>query len=163
MNEASLTPLEAAILNRIQQDFPLCADPYAEIARGVGCSADAAYTMVCALRQRGIIRRLGGSFVAGKLGYVTTLVAARVEEALLETVAAQVNRFAEVTHNYQRAGEYNLWFTIIAEHAERVAALLAEIRAYPGVQVLSDLPAERIFKIHVDFHLAEGAYAEPIG
>jgi len=52
------------------------------------------------LKQSGIIRRIGGNFVPGKLGYVSTLCAAKVPPEKLTHFTEAVNRHPGVTHNY---------------------------------------------------------------
>ncbi|MHB9130843.1 MAG: siroheme decarboxylase subunit alpha [Armatimonadota bacterium] len=152
----TLSPLDQRVLNYIQTDFPLAADPYGEIAREVGCTQLEAYETVKELRKRGIIRRIGGSFVASKLGYVSALVAARVEPAKLEEAAAVASSFPEVTHNYEREAEYNLWFTVIAEDRQRMEEILDAVSRCAGVETVQALPAGRTFKIRVEFAFQEG-------
>ncbi|HEY3418184.1 MAG TPA: Lrp/AsnC family transcriptional regulator [Armatimonadota bacterium] len=161
LEAGSLTPFEQAILNNIQWEFPLSPDPYGEIAARLDSTRDAVYDAVTDLRRRGIIRRLGGTFDAKKLGYVSLLVAASVAPDQLATVAAAASAFAEVTHNYERSHSFNLWFTIIGENQERVDTILNDIRGRSGVRALYALPAQRTFKIKVDFQFeAEDPHAE---
>jgi DNA-binding Lrp family transcriptional regulator len=150
-----LSPLERAVLNRIQYDFPVASDPYAVLADALGASAEAVHAAVLLLRERGIIRRIGGSFDARRLGYVTVLAATRVTPEMIEAVAERINAFPDVTHNYERAGAYNLWFTVISASAARIAQILEAVRQCPGVEVVHALPAERIFKLRVDFQVRE--------
>jgi DNA-binding Lrp family transcriptional regulator len=154
--QSALTPFEAAILNYIQQGFPISAEPYGEIAVEVGSTREDVHAAVQSLRERKIIRRIGGSFAAKQLGYVSILVAAQVDTEHLETVAAVVSSFPEVTHNYERAGIYNLWFTVIAETPERQEEILQHVRQCAGVHGVYPLPATRTFKIKVDFKFAQG-------
>lgn len=151
-----LTALEQRVLNRIQQDFPIAPDPYAEIAHEIGCTADEAFATVQALRRHGIIRRIGASFSAAKLGYVSVLVAARVQPDYLEAAAAVATQYPEVTHNYERAGAYNLWFTIIAETMERIEEILQAVRQCDGVESVYGLPSKGTYKIRVEFQFHEG-------
>jgi DNA-binding Lrp family transcriptional regulator len=151
-----LTTLERALLTRIQHGFPLAPDPYGELAQAVGCAREEAHAAVQRLRARGIIRRIGGSFVASALGYVSVLIAAQVATEHLDAVAHHINSYPEVTHNYARDGKYNLWFTVIAASAERLQEIVAAVRAAPGVQMLATLPAERTFKLRVDFAFPGG-------
>jgi DNA-binding Lrp family transcriptional regulator len=151
-----LTSIEKAMLEMIQTGFPISADPYAEIGAAVGCTREEAHATVIDLRRRGIIRRIGGSFAADKLGYISTLVAARVTPESLEMAAAVAGSFPEVTHNYERAANYNLWFTVIAENQPRMDEILDAVRQVPGVQAVHSLPALRTFKIKVDFKFKEG-------
>jgi DNA-binding Lrp family transcriptional regulator len=149
---SELSILDRAILEVIQHGFPLVADPYADIARQVGSTREEAHAAVQSLRRRGIIRRIGGSFAAQALGYVSVLVAARVEPEQLEAVASFAGDYPEVTHNYQRDNIYNLWFTVIAESPQRLEDILESIRRRPGVTALHALPAERTYKIRVNFN-----------
>lgn len=151
----TLSKFEQAVLNVIQHDFPLNTDPYAEIALKVASTPDQVHATVLELRHRGIIRRIGGSFAAKKMGYVSILVAARVAASQLDTVAAMVSNYPEVTHNYQRSGCYNLWFTIIAKNDSRLEDILAEVGNCHGVEAVYALPATRTFKIRVDFKFGE--------
>lgn len=158
---AELSATERAILDIIQCGFPLAADPYAEIGAQVGCTGEDAQAITQALRQRGLIRRLGGSFDSRRLGYHSVLVAARVAPEQLEAVAVAVGDYPEVTHNYQRDHDYNLWFTVIAETPERLQQILDDLRARPGVLALHGLPAVRTFKIRVDFAFDKPRNAGP--
>jgi DNA-binding Lrp family transcriptional regulator len=143
--------LEKKILDIIQQDFPVCSEPYAQIAEQVDCSADAAHTAVTRLRETGVIRRIGGSFVPAELGHVSALIAASVKPGSLEAAAAGASSFDEVTHNYERQGLYNLWFTIVAESTERLEMIAESVRSISGVDSLHALPATKTFKIRVNF------------
>ena len=73
-----------------------------------------------AMAEAGIIRRLGANFTSRKLGYTSTLCAARVAPESLDHFVAVVNRYPGVTHNYLRRHRYNVWFTLIAESEERL-------------------------------------------
>jgi len=151
----SFSPLEREILDRVQQDFPLATDPYAVIARDVGCTPAEAYRLIGGLRDNGVIRRIGGSFSSRMLGYTSVLVAARVDQSRIEAAAARAGAYHEVTHNYEREGTYNLWFTVIAEAPRRVADIVADVRRCEGVQAIHALPAIRTFKIRVVFSFGQ--------
>ncbi len=151
MSNATLTPLDRRILNCIQLDFPLSRHPYAALAETVACTPEEAHARVSHLRQTGIVRRIGGSFAARPLGYISTLVATRVDPGRIEAVAARASSFPEVTHNYEREHDYNLWFTVIAADRERLQAILRSVRDVAGVYALHDLPVRRMFKIKVEF------------
>jgi hypothetical protein len=55
-----------------------------------------------------------------------------------------------VTHNYIREHAYNVWFTLIGPSWEAVCETLESITSETGVPILN-LPAEKIYKIKVDF------------
>ena len=146
-----LDKLDRAILNEIQSHFPLVPRPYAEMGKRVGATEEEVLARVQALHEAGVIRRIGANFTSRKLGYTSTLCAARVPPENLEQFATIVNRFPGVTHNYLRKHRYNVWFTLIAESPERLAEILEKIRENSGVTQILSLPAKEVFKIKVDF------------
>lgn len=148
-----LDDIDKTILNRIQSDFPVTSRPFEAIAREVGLSEDMVIQRVRRLREEGIIRRIGANFVPGKVGFVSTLCAARVPETLIDHFAEVVNRYPGVTHNYQRENDFNVWFTFIARSREEIEQSLAQISEETGVQTILNLPATHVFKIRAQFDL----------
>ena len=149
-----LDTLDRRLLDVIQTDFPLVPRPYREIGRRLGISEAEALERVRALRERKIIRRLGANFQSAKLGFVSTLCAAKVPDESLEAFIARVNAQPGVTHNYLREHAYNVWFTLISPSREHAQGVLDEISAATGIPILN-LPATRLFKIRVDFRMEE--------
>ncbi|MEG2140472.1 MAG: siroheme decarboxylase subunit alpha [Bilophila sp.] len=147
-----LDVLEKRILDIIQADFPLEARPFALIGARLGITEAEALAKVRGLRQRGIIRRLGANFQSAKLGFRTTLCAAKVPPEKLETFIAEVNSHVGVTHNYIRNHAYNVWFSAIGPSWDAVCAMLDGITERTGVAILN-LPASRVYKIRVDFQM----------
>ncbi len=144
---------DKTILNRIQSGFPVSSRPYAVIAEEFSISEDEVIHRVQQLKSTGIIRRIGGNFVPGKLGYVSTLCAGKIPEDKIEAFAKEVNRYTGVTHNYVRENDYNVWFTFIAPSMELIKKYLAEISLKTGVTDIINLPATRVFKIKAHFKL----------
>ena len=149
----TLDDLDRAILNEIQSHFPIASRPYAEVGKRVGATEEQVLARVAAMVDGGVIRRIGANFTSRKLGYTSTLCAARVEPESLERFVAVVNRYPGVTHNYLRRHRYNVWFTLIAESEERLKQILAEISQASEVAEILSLPAQEVFKIKVDFPL----------
>jgi DNA-binding Lrp family transcriptional regulator len=146
-----LSALEKCLLNEYQRGFPLTAAPFAEIAGQLGVSETDVIDTLKALQQRGLISRVGPVFTPRKAG-ASTLAAMAVPQERLESVAAQVSRYDEVNHNYQREHVYNLWFVVTAADQVRVQQVLDEIEVVTGIAVL-DLPLERSFYIDLGFPL----------
>jgi DNA-binding Lrp family transcriptional regulator len=103
------------------------------------------------LKEEGIIRRVGAVFDLRKLGFQSTLCAARVPDAKAAAFAAAVNALAGVTHNYRRDNEYNIWFTLIMPSAEEISETLEKIKKETGIDDILNLPATRTFKINARF------------
>lgn len=144
---------DKTILNRIQSDFPITERPYEVIARELSLDETDVINRILKLKTQGIIRRIGGNFVPGKLGFVSTLCAGRVPEENIDAFAAIVNEYRGVTHNYVRDNTYNVWFTMIAPSMDEINASLAEISEKTGVTDLISLPATKVFKIKAQFNL----------
>ena len=150
--DADLDAYDRAVLEIIQSGFPLEPRPYAIIGAQVGLTEAETLARVRALKARKVIRRLGANFQSAKLGFHSTLCAAKVPEEKFEAFVGLVNAQPGVTHNYLRDHAYNVWFTCIGPSREAVADLLADITRQTGVAVLN-LPAERLYKIKVDFRM----------
>ena len=151
IRDSELDDTDRAILNRIQSDFPITPRPYLTVAEGLGMAEADVIQRVVRLKASGIIRRIGGNFVPGKLGYVSTLCAARVPADQVARFTEVVNRHPGVTHNYLRENSFNVWFTFIAPSMEEIETKLQEISAETGVTEILNLPATRVFKIRAQF------------
>jgi len=150
---SELDTIDRAILNRIQSDFPMTSRPYMSVADEVGISEDDVLNRLVRLKEKGIIRRIGGNFVPNKLGFVSTLCAAKVPEDMIESFAKVVNRYPGVTHNYLRDNKYNIWFTFIAPSMEVIEANLKNISKETKISDIINLPATKVFKIKAHFDL----------
>ena len=140
------------ILNEIQRNFPITHRPFLALARKLRLREKEIVERVQRLKDVGIIRRIGASFSARAVGFTSTLCAARVPGAKVERFVAVVNTYPGVTHNYEREGEYNIWFTLIAPSRRKIHQILAEISRKTGVKGILNLPAQKTFKIAVDFN-----------
>ena len=145
--------MDRAILNMIQSDFPITPRPYLTIAQRLGFSENDVINRLDRLKKKGIIRRIGGNFVPEKLGFVSTLCAARVPEDKIQSFALAVNRYPGVTHNYQRDNKYNVWFTFIAPSMKEIEENLETISRQTGIKEIINLPATKVFKIRAHFNL----------
>ena len=153
---APLDSLDRQLLDIIQTDFPLCPRPYAELGQRLGIEEQEALDRARSLKARKIIRRLGANFQSAKLGFVSTLCAAKVPQDKMESFVAEVNAKPGVTHNYLREHDYNIWFTLISPSTQERQATLDDISAQTGIPILN-LPATRLFKIRVDFRMEGGS------
>lgn len=149
----TMDAIDRKLLNLIQEDFPLTAAPFAEVAVRLGIGEGEVLDRIGRLREEGIIRRVGAVFDLRKLGFVSTLCAARVPEAKMAAFVTTVNACPGVTHNYRREHEYNVWFTLIAPGEEELSALLADIKLKTGIDDILSLRAVRTFKINARFEM----------
>lgn len=154
MEQTQLDLVDKRLLDVIQTAFPLVPRPYAALGEQLGISEEDALNRVRRMKAGGLIRRMGANFQSAKLGFRSTLCAAKVPEGELDAFVAEVNSHPGVTHNYQRDHAYNIWFTLIGPSWEDVCATLEEITRRTGIAVLN-LPATRLYKIRVDFQMEE--------
>ncbi|MDH7577714.1 MAG: AsnC family transcriptional regulator [Bacillota bacterium] len=152
----TLDHLDRQLLNLIQSRFPITPEPFRELAKILGASEEEILARLERLLSAGVIRRLGPIFDSRKLGYTGTLAALKVPPERIEDVAAVVNGFPGVTHNYLREYHYNMWFTLLEETPAQLEATLEEIKVRTGIRDILNLPAAKIFKIRVNFDLGEG-------
>ena len=152
-NEA-LDSIDKKLLDIIQTAFPLVSRPYEELGKQLGISEEEALARVKSMKERKIIRRLGANFQSAKLGFRSTLCGAHVPEEKLDDFIACVNALPGVTHNYLRNHNFDVWFTLIAPSWEAVCSTLEGITERTGIPIMN-LPAEKLFKIRVDFPMEE--------
>lgn len=141
------------ILNNIQVDFPIDSRPYKILAQKLGLSEDELIKRIHQMKENMLIRRIGGNFSPDRLGYHSTLCAAKVPEDKMKLFTKTVNAYSGVTHNYKRDHEFNIWFTFIAPSVEIIKTNLEQIIKTTGVETILNLPATRVFKISANFKL----------
>ena len=71
----------------------------------------------------------------------------------MRTAADIIGRYPQVTHSYLRDDAFNIWFTIIDEDSDCIAAILAQIKDELGLsdEAIMDLPAGKLFKLDTCF------------
>jgi hypothetical protein len=81
-----------------------------------------------------------------KMGYLSTLIAARVPRQKIKRVADFLNAFGLVTHNYLRRHYFNLWFILYYKRKKEKERMLQHIKKL-GSQEILDLPALKKIKL----------------
>jgi len=152
---ARLDAMDKKLLSVIQTELPVCERPFDALAERLHTDAEAVMARISRLFEDGFIRRLGPVFDSGRLGYVSTLVASRVPPERLDEVAALVSRLPQVTHNYRREHDYNLWFTLTAESSGALERILEELKQRTRIADFYSLPALAVYKMRVAFSLGE--------
>jgi len=145
--------IDKKILNILQKEFPLAEEPFAIVAEKCGISEEETLARVQKMKEEGIIRRIGAVFDGAKMGRVSTLCAARVPEDKIELFVKTVNASKNVTHNYRRDDEYNIWFTVSAASAKELESFLDHVKEKTGVTDILDMRAAKTFKINASFEL----------
>lgn len=151
MTTASVRSLSDALLERYQRDFPLVAEPFAQIA---GALDTTEASVLCALRDlvsNGIVGRIGGVARPNTLG-ASTLAAMAAPELRTETVAELLASEPGINHVYLRENAWNLWFVATGPDRGYVDRLLRRVEDISGLRAL-DLRLEQAFYIDLGFPL----------
>ena len=153
--------MDRALLDRIQAGVPLAPRPYDELGRALGLAETEVLARLGALREAGILRQISAIFDTARLGYRSVLVAASVAPDRIEAAAHVINAHPGVSHNYERGGSWNLWFTLAVPPSSRLGleATAARLGAQARLERIRLLPAVRVFKIGVRLEMEEGGGA----
>lgn len=134
-----MTPLDETdrrLLNRMQEDLPLVARPYAAVAEELGIGEDELLARLAQMKEDRVITRFGPFFDAAAMGGAFCLCAMAVPEAEFDAVLTKVNAHAEVAHNYQRTHRLNMWFVLATETPDGIGACADAIERETGIEVL---------------------------
>ena len=141
-----------ALANEWQRGFPLCPQPYAEIAASAGMTTVEVLELMQSLADQAILARIGVTVRPNTAG-ASTLAAMAVPHQRLNDTAALVSEYPAVNHNYEREHDINLWFVVTAADRAEVSETLRDIAQRSGIEVL-DLPLERSYHIDLGFRLS---------
>ncbi len=143
--------VEQRVLDVIQSGFPLCHDPYERLAETLGFTREHVIEAIASLKSQSTVRRIGASFESRKMGYSPALCALAVPQELIDGAVEIINGYPGITHNYLRDNRYNIWFTLIAPSSEERMRILHEIAQRTECSDFLCIPANKTYKIRVDF------------
>jgi len=139
--------IDKKLLNLIQNEIPIDKRPFKILGQKLFLTENEVIKRIKKLRNEGIIRRIGGIFNSREIGYTSTLCATKVPENKIEEVASYINGYEEVTHNYIREDEYNMWFTVITNSEENLNNIIQEIKNQTNLDEIISLPSIKLFKV----------------
>lgn len=144
--------IDRAIINRLQEHFPISDRPYRETAGTLGITEEELILRLRRMLDSRQLSRFGPLFHAERLGGGLSLCAMKIKPADYERVADQVNAFPEVAHNYARDHAFNMWFVLATETLERIDEVLAEIEGKTGYRVYN-MPKKEEFFVGLRFEV----------
>ena len=139
---AALDPVDRAIVNALQGEFPICERPFAAAAEALGIGEEDLIARIDRMLADGTLTRFGPLFDAARMGGAFTLAAMSVPAADYDRVAAVVNAFPEVANNYAREHALNMWFVVAIATPEGIDDAIRRIEAATALPVLA-FPKER--------------------
>jgi len=153
MNQSvELSKTDRSIINSLQGGFPVCDEPYAQVAASLGISEGLLITRLSQLLDDGLLSRFGPLYNPERLGGAVTLAALKVPAERFDEVSELVNQHAEVAHNYERSHTLNMWFVIATEKLSEINETIERIEAQTGLQVYN-FPKQKEYFIGLRFDL----------
>lgn len=140
-----LDAIDKAIINHMQDGFPIVSEPFKEIGAELGLDAETLIERIERLLNDGYLSRFGPLFNIERLGGAFCLCAMAVPADRFEEVAALVNAHDEVAHNYERAHALNMWFVLATETPEEIDRILLDIRQETGLDTYAFPKIEEFF------------------
>lgn len=151
--------LALRLINQFQHNMPICVQPYKAMADALGCTEQDVLHCLNMLLTTGVLSRIGPVFNHQHVG-ASTLAALSVPESRMDDVAQLINGYREVNHNYEREGDWNLWFVVTAPDPQHLEHTLDSIRQQTGLELL-DLPMVTQFHIDLGFPIDRLDIKEP--
>lgn len=145
MSQVELDATDVALINLLQEGFPLTRRPFSDVSKTLGLSEETVIARVNKLRTSNIFTRFGPFFDAAAMGGAFCLCAMAVPEDRFDEVAEKVNAHQEVAHNYERSHALNMWFVLATQTPEEIAFVAQKIERETGLKVLCFPKLEEFF------------------
>ena len=133
MREALIDATDRALIDRLQDGFPICERPYAAAAHALGISEDDLLARLRRLLEVRVLTRFGPLFQIERMGGSFVLAALAVPECDWQRQVEIVNSFPEVAHNYRRQSDrdcpFNMWFVLATETPDGITSTVRRIEA----------------------------------
>ncbi len=156
----TLDTRDQELLNAVQWDFPLVAQPYRALAERLGYSEDEVRDRLQRAKDADVLRQLSAIFDTRALGFSSALVAARVAPDHIDAAAEVINAHPGVSHNYKRNHDYNLWYTLAVPPGEDFDEHLDVLHRTSGSLVTRKLPTLKLYKIGVKLDMTGNTAAD---
>jgi len=156
-----LDDTDKRLMNLLQSNFPLVAEPYAVLAAEAELELGDLLARTDRLVRERIIREITPIFDTRALGYQSMLVAAKVDAEHPHRAAKIINSHPGVSHNYLRTHEFNLWFTIATPPDSELGlqGTLEVLQRLTGAESIRQLPTLKLFKINMNLEMEKGTDA----
>lgn len=145
---AALSPVAQRLVAALEHGMPIVAEPYAALARQVGCTEGEVIQTLRAWLESGIARRIGAVVRHRPLGFrANAMVVWDVPDAEAGAAGKRAAAHPSVTLCYRRARRlpewrYNLYCMLHGKERARVEEAIEDVTRAAG---LSDYPREVLF------------------
>ncbi|WP_193141315.1 Lrp/AsnC family transcriptional regulator [Meridianimarinicoccus sp. MJW13] len=134
----TLDATDRRIVEVTQAGLPLVPAPFAAVAEVLGLTEPEVIDRIAAMKERGVIRRIGGAPNHYKLGMTANGMSVwDVDDGLVDQLGEKIGALPFVTHSYRRpralpVWPYNLFAMVHGSTRDEVDAKRAEIAAILG-------------------------------
>lgn len=151
MCSSNLTKTDEEIIKALQEEFPLCAEPYKILAARAGVTEEEFLRRVQELVADKKIRKMGAVLRHREVGFkFNALCVWEVPPENLDAVAKIMSSHPAVSHCYDRNTapdwNYNLYTMIHAKTRAECDAIISELAAISGVQSYQVLYSKKEWK-----------------
>ena len=150
-SETALTAPDKKIIQALQEEFPLCEEPYKILAEKAGVDEEEFLQRVKDFLNENKIRKLGAVLQHRTAGFKSNALCAwEVPPDKLAEVAAIMSAHAAVSHCYDRNPapnwNYNLYTMIHAKSREECDGVIAELAKLTGITNFQALYSKKEWK-----------------
>ncbi len=139
MCSSTLTKQDEEIIKALQEEFPLCEEPYKVLAARAGVSEEELLSRVQDFIAENKIRKMGAVLRHREIGFkFNALCAWEVPAEIIDDVAEIMSAHPAVSHCYDRNTapnwNYNLYTMIHAKSREECDAIIDELSRLTGIK-----------------------------
>jgi DNA-binding Lrp family transcriptional regulator len=145
-------PVDRALLDDWQRDFPVSSRPFTILAEALGQSEQSVLERLERMRSAGRITRVGATCAPNSISASTLAAVAALPEDV-DKIATIIGEEPGVNHSYHREDKWNLWFVVTGPDRAFVDAALTRISERTGLRVL-DLRLLRPFNVDLGFRMS---------
>ncbi|MBM7623086.1 AsnC family transcriptional regulator [Sporohalobacter salinus] len=134
-----INELDKSIIKEIQEELPLEARPYQQIAERIGISEEELLERLNILKEKEQLRRVGAILYHRELGYSANGMGAWiVPEGKREEIGRLMTTYDEISHVYERPTypdwPYSLFSMIHGQSKEEVEKVADDISQRTGIE-----------------------------
>lgn len=143
--------IDKLLIKEIQGDIPLTLDPYAEIAKKIGCSKDEVLKRIEKYASIGILKRVAAVLNHRDSGYTENgMFTAVIPEDKITDAGKKMASIPNVTHCYERKcypeWPYNFYSMIHGKNREEIDIIINEFVHEIGIKKYQILYSTEEFK-----------------
>ncbi|KZL90283.1 Lrp/AsnC family transcriptional regulator [Clostridium magnum] len=133
-----LSPLDKKILKRLQEDIPLTASPYKDMAEELDIDEDELIDKIKKYNETGILKRVSAILYHRQAGFnANAMVVWKVNNKDILSIGEYLASIPEISHCYERIAypfwDYNLYTMIHEKDMERCSKIIQGISDAIGV------------------------------